>query len=93
MVAASTMNLIPVEYVIDDKDWSVHISARRNSEGQVKWVVEELRSVMDKHTGKFEYEPMPSHRTEEFIDRTRFESVEEAYLAYMGFYGDKNGTE
>ena len=77
-------DLIPVKYLIPwpelDVDRTYFISARRNSStGQTKWVIEEMGFVIDKNTGRFVYEPLPSNRDDEFIARTRFDSVEEAY--------------
>jgi len=81
--------MIPIKYAIE-YEWVTFISARRQKDKTIKWVVEEIGTVMDKNTGKFEYEPMPSSRTDEFLERTRFDSAEEAHNAYKKFYPEDN---
>lgn len=46
-----------------------------------KWVVRNGRVCLKK-TGLFEYEPLPSNRTQDFLDETRFDSPEEAYSSW-----------
>lgn len=81
--------MIPIKYAIE-YEWVTFVSARRQKDGTLKWVVEEIGTVMDKNTGKFEYEPMPSSRTDEFKERTRFDSAEEAHRTYKRFYPKDN---
>lgn len=47
----------------------------------VKWAVRKHGSCLDKN-GEWEYEPMPSSRTDEFYARCRFESLQDAVNAY-----------
>ena len=38
--------------------------------------------------GEWEYEPMPSHRTDEFLARCTFDSLKDAVEAYHKHQGD-----
>lgn len=49
---------------------SIEIEARDQRDGSRKWVVKRLSSVLNK-SGRWEWEPNPSARTDEFIARTR----------------------
>lgn len=50
-------------------------------EEKAKWAVRDGGDCLNKK-GKFEYEPMPSSRTEDFLNRCRFSSTEEALEAW-----------
>src|SRR5690349_8926673 len=49
----------------------------RQSDGEDKWAVRKGSEVLCKN-GKWEYEPMPSNRTEAFLRRARFNTPIEA---------------
>lgn len=57
----------------DDKDFQITIENR--SDG--RWAVVQIGQVLNK-SGEWEYEPLSSRRSEEFLERTRF-SFEEAW--------------
>lgn len=51
--------------------------------GKNLWAItNNFRSCWNIHEQKFVYEPLPSNRTEEFLNRTRF-SLAEAYIYAM----------
>ena len=58
----------------------VKISLRSAVDGRRRWAVVIHNSVLAKD-GELEYEPLPSSRTEEFIKRTRYDSIQEALAA------------
>jgi hypothetical protein len=58
------------------------IKYRGSVNGKKKWCVIIYEQVLNKE-GYFEREPSPSNRTTEFIENTRFESVQEAYKAFI----------
>lgn len=55
------------------------ISLRTNEENQQKWAICDGRLCLSKSKQEFVYETFPSSRTEDFINDTRFDSVEEAF--------------
>jgi hypothetical protein len=59
-----------------DEEREVYVTARKQRDGSKLWVVERLGLVLNSDC-EFEYEPMPSSRTDDFIARTRF-SLEQA---------------
>lgn len=61
-------------YVLKENP-AIHIEAR----GYGKWAITHMGNVLDK-TGEWEWEPMPSSRTEDFLQRTRWASAQEAFL-------------
>jgi hypothetical protein len=48
--------------------------------GDGKWAVNDCGFVLSR-TGEWEYEPLPSSRTDDFIARCRFDNLEEAFEA------------
>jgi hypothetical protein len=56
----------------------VTLEARDQIDGRRLWVVKMHEWVLGKDS-VFHYEPMPSSRTDEFIENTRFDSHQEAY--------------
>jgi hypothetical protein len=60
-----------------EEDRAVYIEAREGPEGR-KYAVIRDGSVLGKK-GEWEYEPMPSSRTDKFIARTRYKSFDEAF--------------
>lgn len=56
------------------------IELRESDQGE-RWVIKEGgRACLSKSLGEFVYEPMPSNRTDDFLDDTRFNSMEEAMI-------------
>jgi hypothetical protein len=47
-----------------------------------KWAVRTDSGCCLRKTGELEYEPLPSSRNQEFLNRTRFNSPEEAYAVW-----------
>ena len=59
------------------------IEARAQKDGKHKWVLlHYTNNVYNKVDNDFEYEPLPSSRTAEFIRNTRFDTFISAYIAY-----------
>lgn len=63
-------------HIVDDDFSPVELTQRRGLES-VKWTILQGGACFNKQ-GKWEYEPMPSSRTDEFIERTRWNSAQEA---------------
>lgn len=61
-------------------DWARNtlIEGRRQNNDIVLWVINENRMLLGKD-GEWHYEPLPSSRTDEFKELTRFASPDEAY--------------
>ena len=62
----------------------LYISSRKNSKNEFKWVVQLEHShcwVLGKDK-EWHWEPLPSSRTQEFIDNTRFDSPDQAWEFY-----------
>jgi hypothetical protein len=87
------MNLIPVSYRLS---WSRYENASESNRAEitatsfsgdkpVKWVVREGACVLAK-TNRWVIEPIPSSRTERFLNQTRFDSPEEAYEAALRYF-------
>ena len=70
-------NLQPSRRLTDRR---VLIQARYQIDLTTSWVVLCDGQVFSK-SGKWEYELMPSSRTDEFIERTRYTSLDEAWTA------------
>lgn len=78
-------DLIPIEYEIrgyeDANGLAPRIVMRRGREG-TKWAVVWKYYAIAKD-GSWEWEPIPSSRTEEFLKRCRFASPEEALAVLL----------
>lgn len=61
------------EYLKDPFN-SIYIEHR----GETGWAIIQRGTCLNKE-GKWEFEPMPSSRTEEFFQRTRFKDEQEAF--------------
>jgi hypothetical protein len=61
----------------------IHLTV--NEEGLRRWKVRRGGQVLNKK-GYLEYEGMPSGRTDKFLERTRFNTVEEAFEALRKFH-------
>jgi hypothetical protein len=60
----------------------IYIEARGQIDGSTLWVVTDGSEVWGKD-GDFHYEPIPSSRSKEFIELTRYETIEQAYDAWF----------
>ncbi len=58
------------------------IERRLQIDDTEKWVLKMHEWVLGKD-GDFHYEPMPSSRTDEFIENTRFNSPDECYSFWV----------
>lgn len=67
----------------DDPHDKVYIESR-GPLGRNSWVVFHKSYVLGKD-GEWHYEPLPSSRTDEFIELTRFPSAQDAYQAWIEF--------
>ena len=70
-------DLIPVEYRLNLKQEDPSFCVT----GPDKYAIRRGRSCLNK-LGEWEYEPFPSNRTEEFFERCRYSSLEEALEYY-----------
>lgn len=57
----------------------IQIARRTSQEGVERWAIINGNTCLSKAEQCFVFESMPSNRTDEFIDDTRFDSVDEAY--------------
>jgi hypothetical protein len=60
----------------------VSIEARPQINGSIKWAMKMHEWVLGKD-GEFYIEPMPSSRTDEFIENTRFNSPDECHSFWV----------
>lgn len=58
------------------------IESRGQRDGSRKWVLMRWSFVYSKSERDFEYEPLPSSRTDEFMEDTRFDTKMEAWVAF-----------
>lgn len=67
-----------------DGYWSVTIEATNfDANGKpTSWAIRNGRDCLNKHTGWYDYEPLPSERDDEFLESHRFSSPEEAKECY-----------
>ena len=75
---ASTFNL--GECIIYNRP--IEIQAREQRDYSIKWVLKMHEWVLGKD-GDFHREPMPSSRTDEFIENTRFNSPDECHSFWV----------
>ena len=61
----------------------IKIEERKQLDNSRKWVLKMHEWVLGKD-GEFYYEPLPSNRSDEFIEGTRFDSPKECYLFWIG---------
>ena len=61
--------------------------------GNGKWCVKWWSEVLSKSINEFVYESLPSGRTDEFIEDTRFDSKFDALDAFRQWYETKIGKE
>jgi hypothetical protein len=66
-----------------DAGGEVRIEAAKQRDGRVLWKVREHGNVLNK-TGEWEWEPIPSERDDEFLDRCRFDTPHEALACLRG---------
>ena len=62
----------------------VFINKMAQMDGSIKWSVKTGPCVLTKE-GCLEYEPIPSSRTEEYLERARFDSKDEAYQSWLEY--------
>lgn len=62
----------------------VYIESREQMSGETLWIVKIDSWVLGKDN-KYHYEPMPSSRTDEFINNTRFKTKEAALTALIEY--------
>lgn len=65
---------------LDQSSHRITLERRQQRTGEDKWGVFKNNSVLSKKDGVFIYEGFPSSRTEEDLENTRFNTVEEAVL-------------
>jgi hypothetical protein len=70
-----------VDHVDKPYQRQVTIDRVKQSDGDDKWAVRCGSEVLTK-TGQWEYEPMPSNRSEAFLRRARFNSPFDAVKAW-----------
>ena len=75
------MTLTPVKYLVDGTSVNgrggIYVEQRAQRDGSILWCIVTSFSEVFNRDLQWEWEPMPSSRTDEFIARTRF-TFEEA---------------
>jgi hypothetical protein len=83
---------MPVKYRVGpptESHWDeVFIEERTGREGVVRWAVTRNSDVLNR-SGKWEWEPNPSSRTDAFLRRTRYATVDEALAAARRVLGEE----
>jgi len=74
VITKYTINGDPRQLGADD----VHIELVKQLEGPPKWAIRRMGTCLNKFD-KWEWEPMPSSRDDDFLARCRFDSLEEAF--------------
>lgn len=72
--------LEPVEFYVKGTD-RVMISRRKSKDEKPRWAVTQHGNCLNRN-GEWEWEPNPSSRDIDFLSRCRFDSIDEAMLAY-----------
>jgi hypothetical protein len=69
----------------------ISIEARDFNEAgfPTKWAVKDVGSVLNKED-EWEYEPSPSNRDDDFIKRCRYDSAEEALVAFETWFNKQD---
>jgi hypothetical protein len=81
-----TLADLPVQtYILRSDDLNLAYTAvlleRRNSYGETRWSIRQGSHVLNRNL-EWEYEPLPSSRTDEYLERVRFHSPEEALTVW-----------
>jgi len=66
----------------------VDIESRDQIDGSRKWVLKMQEWVLGKD-GEFHYEPRPSSRSDNFINNTRFDSIDECHSFWVNNVNDE----
>jgi hypothetical protein len=84
LVRANDWLLAANRFVIDGEDvvGETTIEQRKQQNGSVMWICKKHGYVLNKN-GEWEYEPIPSSRTDGFIKTTRFDDKDELYTFYL----------
>lgn len=67
---------------------SITIESRIQRDGETKWAVADSGATLRPGVG-FMVESMPSCRSEETLEKNRFDTPEEAFQAYMEWYNSE----
>lgn len=81
--------LTPIKYRVGhgNQPWDeVTIEERQQMDGPALWCVAWRGRVLNR-AGQWEYEPIPSEREDDFLERCRFASADEALAAYRATVG------
>jgi hypothetical protein len=71
---------------VDATHYHAKIEQRRNAQtGDVKWAIVGFGSCLSK-TGKWEYEGLSSGRTKPFLERCRYNSIQEAFDHWFRYH-------
>jgi len=73
--------------------FSVNKSINIESRGENVWAICSIFGQCLNKQMEWEYEPLPSSRTEDFIDRTRFYSLKTTYLFFEEFARQRGLTK
>jgi hypothetical protein len=64
------------------EDYPIHIEACTQRDGAVLWAVRQMGNCLA-IDGQWDYEPIPSSRTPEWMTAHRFETKEDAYVSML----------
>lgn len=80
------IDLVPIRFKHEES--GLYIELTDSSKNTWK-IVDDFRYVLSR-SGKMVYEPLPSNRTEKFIQSIQFNSLEEAKNALYEYLGNEN---
>jgi hypothetical protein len=70
---------LATEFLIDMQE-RVYVRKQPQRDGTIKWAVEQIGMCLAKD-GEWEHQPLPSSRDDEFLNRCRFDTLEQAFDA------------
>lgn len=71
----------PRVYELPDE---ANLESVKQINGHDLWAIRKNNNCLNKN-GEWEYEPMPSSRTDDFMERCRYKSIEEAYSTWDSY--------
>lgn len=81
-VESVSFSPIPVGHC-DRDTWQVTVDLRHSRDGVQSWAVRISGRALNTETGEFDYEPIPSERTDDWLATHRFSDYDAACRAAM----------
>ena len=80
-------DLIAASYILHDCEPEPVMLERVRGHAGIRWAIRQIGACFNKR-GKWEYEPIPSSRTEAFFKRCRWDTAEDAIAAWVKLGGE-----